>query len=192
MGSNEKLGNRLPWRREMKKALFSTVMVVALFFLAFLVSDQAAAVGLFSLEHVKGTYSFTMEPVKSFAADSYNGASEDPAGLSSAPRQDIMRVGVFTADGAGHITNGHTIATTDTNDGVTKVIDFIWTGTYTVNADGTGTLTIKDPGVADEGAETYAFVINWKGENKTLDLIQTDNVGGGAKIFMKGQARKQK
>lgn len=113
-------------------------------------------------------------------------------------------MGVFKADGASNITAGHTLATTDTNAGATLLIDFNWTGTYTVNPDGTGTLNIADPSLDaqtctdttvspplsgprasdDEGAVTYAIVINRHGEDKTIDMIQTDNVGGGAKIFM--------
>ena len=42
-----------------------------------------------------------------------------------------------------------------------------------------------------EGPESYAFVLNQHGEDKTLDLIQTDNDGGGAKIFLTGQAKRR-
>jgi hypothetical protein len=163
--------------------------------------------GPFSAQDLRGTFTFRLVPAKSFSAD----APGDPGGIAGAPRQDILRVGSFTADGAGNITSGHTLATTDTNAGATELIDFTWTGTYTVNADGTGTLKITDPGLGaqtctdttavspsplpcvsdDEGAETYAIVINRHGDDKTVDMIQTDNEGGGAKIFLTGQARKQ-
>ncbi len=157
-------------------------------------------------QSVLGTYSFRLVPATSFAAT----APSDPGGVATAPRQDLLRVGVFTADGAGNVA-GHTLATTDTNTGATMLIDFTWTGTYNVNPDGTGTLIINDPPLGaqtctdttvasspgpcatdEEGAETYAIVVNNHGPNKTIDLTQIDNVGGGAKIFMTGQARRQK
>jgi len=148
---------------------------------------------------VNGTYSFRLVPATSFAAISTLG------GVATAPRQDILRVGVFTADGAGHLTAGRTLATTDTNDGKTILIDFTWTGTYSVNPDGTGVLKINDPPLSaqtctnttaaspspgacatdEEGAETYSIVVN----DQTIELTQTDNEGSGAKIFMTGQAR---
>jgi len=101
---------------------------------------------------------------------------------------------------------GHTIATTD--DGATTVvIDFTFSGTYTLNADGTGNLTIASVTVDDtsctpvqpvagdcatfEGPETYAFVVNNHGAEKLVSLIQTDNEGGGAKIFLTGEARRK-
>src|SRR5262249_29650263 len=125
------------------------------------------------------------------------------AGVTTPPRQDVLRVGTFKADGQGNVT-GHTIATTD--DGVaTVVVDFTWTGTYTVNDDGTGNLSITTVNVTDtsgtpaqaagrcatlEQAETYAFVLNRHGEDKTVGLIETDNEAGGAKIFMTGEAKR--
>jgi len=163
--------------------------------------------GQFTNQDLRGTFSFRLVPAKSFSAD----APGDPGDIAGAPRQDILRVGVFTANGAGGITAGHTLATTDTNAGATFLIDFSWTGTYTVNPDGTGTLKIADPLLVaqtctdttavspsplpcvsdDEGAETYAIVINRHGDDKTIDMIQTDNVGSGAKIFLTGQAKRQ-
>lgn len=154
-------------------------------------------------ESLEGTFSFRLVPATSFAPF-YDGTAGKPdSGVATAPRQDILRVGVFTADGNGNITAGHTIATTD--DGLTTVIiDFTFTGSYSVNADGTGSLSTT-PTVTDasctpaqatgvcatfEGSETYAIVINRHGEDNTVDMIQTDNVGGGAKIFMTGQAKR--
>ncbi len=165
--------------------------------------------GQFTNHDLKGTFSFRLVPATSFSAD----APGDPGGVVGAPRQDILRVGVFTANGAGGITAGHTLATTDTNAGATFLIDFNWTGSYTINADGTGSLSINAPGAgginscknmtkspptsetgceAFEGDETYSIVINRHGDDKTVELIQTDNVGGGAKIFMTGPAKRQK
>jgi len=149
-----------------------------------------------------GRYSFRLTPVVSFAPF-YSGGSRD-SGVLTAPRQDILRVGTFSADSAGNVT-GHTIATTD--DGATTVvIDFTFSGTYTLNGDGTGSLTIATVTVGDtsctpaqpagdcatfEGPETYAFVINRHGAEKLVSLIQTDNEGGGAKVFLTGDARRQ-
>lgn len=161
-----------------------------------------------SNQNLNGTYSFRLTSVKSFAADLASGT--DPAGVKSAPRQDILRVGVFTADGNGSL-SGRTLATTDTNDGKTELIDFTWSGTYTINSDGTGTLIVNDPPPSaqqcedmtvasptlgacssdDEGAESYSIVLNRHGEQKTVDMVETDNVGGGGKIFLTGQAKRQ-
>jgi hypothetical protein len=153
-------------------------------------------------DKIKGTYSFRLTPVTSFAPW-YDGTNGKDSGVVTAPRQDILRVGTFAAD-KGAI-SGHTIATTD--DGLTTVvIDFTWSGTYTINTDGTGMLSITTVNVTDtscapaqlagecatfEGPESYAFVINNHGEEKLVSLIQTDNVGGGAKIFLTGEARRQ-
>lgn len=149
-----------------------------------------------------GRYSFRLTPVTSFAPF-YSGGSRD-SGVLTAPRQDILRVGTFSVDKSGNVT-GHTIATTD--DGATTVvIDFTFSGTVTLNDDGTGTLTIAEVTVDDasctpaqlagdcatfEGPETYAFVVNNHGAEKLVSLIQTDNEGGGAKIFLTGEARRQ-
>src|SRR5881628_2545458 len=105
--------------------------------------------------------------------------------FTTAPRQDILRVGVFTANGAGGLT-GHAIATTD-DGSTTLIIDFTFSGTFTVNADGTGTasvspVTINSCVTGDgtplpvttcselEGSETYAFVLNGLGDDKTFSL----------------------
>ena len=150
-----------------------------------------------------GQYTFQLTPAVSFAPF-YNGTGGRDSGVLTAPRQDILRVGTFYADFKGNVT-GHTIATTD--DGLTTVvIDFKWSGTYAVNSDGTGKLEITTIDINDasctpaqasgecatfEGPETYAFVLNRHGEQKTVSLIQTDNDGGGAKIFLKGEARRR-
>jgi hypothetical protein len=149
---------------------------------------------------LKGTYSFRLTPATSLAVNAV--PLSDPAGLGTAPRQDVLRVGVFTADGAGTV-SGHTIATTDTNSGATEIVDFTWAGTYSLNADGTGTLSIATVSEnqctdsttestvtcgSEEGAESYAIVLNPHSAQKTVDLTETDNDGGGAKIFMTGEA----
>lgn len=151
---------------------------------------------------VMGLYSFRLTPVMSFAPF-YSGGARD-SGVLTAPRQDILRVGTFSVDKNGNL-SGHTIATTD--DGATTVvIDFTFTGTVVLSDDGTGSLTIDTVTVDDasctpaqpagecatfEGPETYAFVVNNHGSEKLVSLIQTDNEGGGAKIFLTGEARRQ-
>lgn len=168
---------------------------------------------------INGTYAFRMTPAKSFTAD----APGDPGGIAGAPRQDVLRVGFFTADGNGNLT-GHTLATTDTNDGKTWLVSFDWLGKYLMNADGTGffsvdtvsnlvctdmtvphtgptphpaavggtpssTVNACDAKSTVEGHEDYAFVFSTPG-GKSFEFIQTDNDGGGAKIFMTGTATK--
>jgi hypothetical protein len=170
---------------------------------------------------LNGSFAFRMTPAKSFSADAPN----DPGGIAKAPRQDVLRVGVFTADGAGNLA-GHTLATTDTVDGQTWLVEFDWAGKYLVNANGTGyfsvdtltnmvctDMTVAHTGptphpataggtplagniacptgtAAIEGHEDYGFVFSTPG-GKEFQFIETDNDGGGAKIFMTGTATKQ-
>jgi hypothetical protein len=159
----------------------STLAVILSLMLALTASVQAA----YSERSINGKFSVRLTPATSFAPF-YNGssASVPDSGVNTAPRQDILRVGVLRFDGKGGVT-GRFVATTD--DGITTVVkDFTVTGTYTVDADGLGTLFITpNPAVADEGPETYALVINTR--LKTLNLTQTDNDGGGAKIFLTGE-----
>src|SRR5438067_12075563 len=145
----------------------------------------------FSVSDLSGTFMFRLVPAESFAPflNPATCPSAPDAGVCTAPRQDILRVGVITFDGSGGVT-GHTLATTD--DGHTTVLkDFNFSGTYTVNADGTGTLSISPTAaIADEGPETYSIVLNKGDVNRpsTVDLAETDNTGGGAKIFLTGKA----
>ena len=153
---------------------------------------------------LRGTYTFRLVPATSFAP------FLPGSGVDTAPRQDILRVGIFTADGVGNIT-GRSIATTD--DGlVTIKIDFNWKGTYALDLQGLGEIVINAPIAADinscvngdnvavvtpptcdtfEGAERYAIVVNTHGDDKVVELIQTDNAGGGAKIFLTGEATRR-
>jgi hypothetical protein len=158
-----------------------TLAAILSLMLALSASVQAA----YSVKSLKGKFSVRLTPATSFAPF-YDGsvAGEPDSGVNTAPRQDILRVGVLRFDGNGGVT-GRFVATTD--DGITTVVkDFTVTGTYTVDADGMGTLSIApNPAVADEGPETYALVINTR--VKSLNLTQTDNDGGGAKIFLTGE-----
>src|SRR5437588_871394 len=145
----------------------------------------------FSVSDLTGTFMFRLVPTESFAPylNPKTCPSAPDAGVCTAPRQYILRVGVITFNGSGGVT-GRTLATTD--DGQSTVVkDFNFSGTYTVNPDGTGTLSISPTAaIADEGPETYSFVLNKGGVNQpgTVDLAETDNVGGGAKIFLTGKA----
>lgn len=121
-------------------------------------------------------------------------------------------MGVFTIKNDCSV-SGRTITTTDDNAGVTKIIDFKWAGLVTaVSPDGTGRLSgnptdtevinsgvdgsgnpidqVITPCGALEGPERYAFVFNKHG-GKSLELIQIDNDGGGAKIFLTGRAERR-
>lgn len=191
----------------MKRALFGgSALIVGLLFLGAPATQAQVAAKKgpnVPKPSIRGSYSFRLTPVTSFAPW-YDGTNGKDSGVVSAPRQDILRVGTFTADGMGAV-SGHTIATTD--DGLTTVvIDFTFSGTYTVNDDGTGFITIDTVNVTDasctpaqspgacagfEGPETYAFVINRHAAEKWISLIETDNEGGGAKIFLTGDARRR-
>jgi len=185
----------------MKKLGVPAVMLAGVLLLVLTVG--ASAKGRDDNFRAKGLYAFRLVPVTSFAP--FNPAS----GVATAPRQDILRVGVFTADGKGNI-SGHAIATTD-NGLTTLVIDYNFSGTYKLNSDGTGTVSIipttpfnsctdgdgksiafgdGDCTSSSEGPETYAIVVSTFGPDKPVSLIQTDNAGGGAKIFLTGEARR--
>jgi hypothetical protein len=154
----------------------------------------------FSPTSLRGRWGLQMVPAKSFSAY----APGDPGGVSGAPQQDILRVGVITWFGTPvPAVTGRMIATTNDSTGNTVIITYGFTGTYTLGADGTGTLTLN-PSVTDascsppqaagvcatfEGQETYSIAVTRK---QGLSMVQTDNVGGGAKIFMKGTALPQK
>src|SRR5205823_5901429 len=148
-----------------------------------------------SASDLSGTFMFRLVPTESFAPflNPKTCPSAPDAGVCTAPRQDILRVGVITFDGSGGVT-GRTISTTD--DGQSTVVkDFNFSGTYTMNPDGTGTLSISPTiATADEGPETYSFVLNKGNVNRpsTVDLAETDNTGGGAKIFLTGKATSAK
>jgi hypothetical protein len=137
----------------------------------------------YSEKNLKGAYTFRLVPAVSFAP------LHAESGIADTPRQDILRVGAFVADGNGNV-KGRIVATTDDNAGATVIKDFLFTGTYTVDADGFGALSITpvvtNPPVADEGDETYAIKLNNRA--KSVHLIQTDNDGGGAKVFLTGDA----
>ncbi len=177
----------------LKSRLVVLVALIAAPLLTVAVGAEAAS---FTKSSLSGKYAFRLTGEKSFAAES------GTSGLDTAPRQDILRVGAFTSGGGGAVT-GHTLATTDDNNGYTVLIDFTWKGSYTVNSDGTGTLTVSSVSLTScrdesgpitcdsnwEGAETYSIVLS--AGNTTIDMVQTDNSGGGAKIFLTGQAKKQ-
>jgi hypothetical protein len=202
----------MPQRASYRSIAFSAFVLAGLVTVPVLRSQDTSS------PSIAGTYAFRMSPAKSFSADAPN----DPGGVAGAPRQDILRVGVVSADGAGNL-SGHTIATTDTNKGQTWLVTFDWTGKYIVNSNGTGyfsvdtltnmvctDMTVTPTGptphpasatgtplagnvacptgdAAVEGPESYAFVLSTPG-GKHLDFIETDNAGGGAKIFMTGGA----
>jgi hypothetical protein len=177
----------------LKSRLVVLVALIAASLLTVAVGAEAAS---FTKSSLSGKYAFRLTGEKSFAAES------GTSGLDGAPRQDILRVGTFTSGGGGAVT-GHTLATTDDNNGYTVSINFTWTGSYTVNSDGTGTLTVSSVNLTSctddsgpitcdpswEGAETYSIVLS--AGNTTIDMVETDNNGGGAKIFLTGKAKKQ-
>jgi hypothetical protein len=201
----------------MKKLGVQIVMLAGALLLVLIVGAQAKEKG--NNNNIKGVYAFRLVPVTSFAPfyqgqKTPSGTAPD-SGVATAPRQDILRVGVFTADDKGNIA-GHAIATTD-NGLTTLVIDYNFSGTSSENSDGTGTMSINPTGInsckdgdgnsitvgtgdctfsptlpcsASECPETYALVVSNLGPDKPISLIQTDNVGGGAKIFLTGEAKR--
>ena len=88
-------------------------------------------------------------------------------------------IGVITFDGAGNLTGSQTLVSPDPSPKATtvQVQAVSFSGTYTVKADGTGTLTI--------GPSTIAFVITDGGSG--VIFVQT----GGGNTLVTGTARKQ-
>jgi len=154
-----------------------------------------------------GKYTYHLNSLKTFSADAYNGAADDPGNLAGALPQSVLRLGVFTIEQNCSVSSGRAITTNDTDAGTTRSIDLNFTGTMTQNSDGTGVMVITfgitnacsdmtvDPpssaGACDFSGvkERYAVVFNKK--LKTVDMIQTNNVGGGAKIFLTGIAQRR-
>lgn len=159
----------------------------------------AAAAPPFSAANLTGYWGFQLQPAKGLSAV----APGDPAGVATAPRQNVLVVGVIHFDGATAV-DGRMIATTDDQTGTTIIIDFFFNGTYTMNTTGIGTMSIAPVGIDDtrctptqapgvcatlEGPQTYAITMT---RNRGLSFTETDNAGAPvAKIFLAGEAQKQ-
>jgi len=159
----------------------------------------AAAAPPFSAANLTGYWGFQLVAAKSLSAV----APADPAGVATAPRQNVLSVGVIHFDGATAV-DGHMIATTDDQTGTTVIVDFFFSGTYTMNTTGIGTMSIAPVGIDDtrctpmqppnvcatlEGPQTYAITFT---RNRGLSFSETDNAGAPvAKIFLAGEAQKQ-
>jgi len=145
---------------------------------------------------LKGNFAFRLAPAKSFAASM--ASAGDPGNVGSAPLQNmsLVRTGALDADGLGHV-SGHTQTTINDQYGNTSLVDYRWTGTYTLNGDLAGTLNIT-PVPADGwlctdmsgptattctgtevGPESYAISLSLTYD--TLNMVETDNIGGAAK-----------
>ncbi|PYM37079.1 MAG: hypothetical protein DME17_08460 [Candidatus Rokuibacteriota bacterium] len=153
-------------------------------------------------DSITGAYAFRLVSLKSFSAE-----SPVASGLATAPYQDILRVGILAIDENCALT-ATVRATVDDNTGTTRLVIFTWTGVAFPAGD-LGELRVR-PGrpacfdstlftfsggkpptgcpAAVEGDEEYAYVVV---HGHGLDLIQSDNAGGGAKIFMTGRAEKR-
>ena len=118
-----------------------------------------------------GSYGFT-------ASSAYTGAN------NSSP---LAIVGVITLDGAGNSMGSETLVQPDTSPNATTVQmqTIRFTGQYTVNADGTGNLSIIVP---DGPTIPISFVITDGGSS--LMFVETGSTGGGNNLLT-GTARKQ-
>ena len=135
----------------------------------------------FSLKSLKGHYGFSLEGVTINTLDNT---------IATA-----AAIGRFTADGKGNLVNA---VRTVNSDGTIQ--EEIFTGTYTVNANGTGRVTIHASTVLPDGTtipattETARFVIT-RPRNE-LQFIGTSIRGPagediGVQIVTRGIARKQ-
>jgi hypothetical protein len=96
----------------------------------------------------------------------------------------IAIVGVITFDGAGNVTGSETVVSPDPSPNATTVnVQAVpFTGTYTVNADGTGTMKVQ---VGPQMTIPVSFVITDGGSG--VMFVQT----GGGNYLLTGTARKQ-
>ncbi|MFZ0888023.1 MAG: hypothetical protein WA005_06195 [Candidatus Binataceae bacterium] len=159
-----------------------------------------------------GNFAFRLAPAKSFTASM--ASAGDPGNVSFAPlqNQSLVRSGTFTANGLGGLT-GETQTTASDQYGNTVLVDYHWVGSYTLNGDLAGTLSIvpaspgtwtctdetnpsatPGPCVGNEvGQESYAVSLSFYYD--LLNMVETDNNAGffgpGGRIFMTGQATKR-
>ncbi len=135
----------------------------------------------FSNRSVKGNYGFSVYGVAVHHMD----GSTTPAAL----------VGRLTANGKGDIVDGFRVLNTDGS-----IFEQRFTGSYSVNADGTGEITLETNDIMPDGTtipasiETANFVIVQP--NDELQLIGTDIKGPdgadlGFTIVTRGVGRKQ-
>src|SRR5215470_17254217 len=96
----------------------------------------------------------------------------------------VAIVGVITFDGAGNLTGSETFVQPDPSPNATSVQSqrVPFAGTYTVNADGTGTLMIQVP-----GTPTIPVAIVVTDGGSSLMFVQT----GVGNSLLAGTARKQ-
>lgn len=104
--------------------------------------------------------------------------------ISSSNASYSATVGVMTFDGSGNVTINQTFVETDTAAGATALKvqpPGPVTGTYTVNADSTGTMALN---LGGEKPSPFAFVVTDGGSG--LMFVQT----GGGNVIVHGAARK--
>jgi hypothetical protein len=167
-------------------------------------SSPLRAATTFSNGSLKGRWAVEVGPAVSFAAVAPASTGLDPGNVASATRQHVARVGTIDWDGTGGA-EGRFIALTDNNDGQTMTIDYTWSGTYTLNPDGTGTLDITtintasctpDPppegGACADYVDAETFSISMSKKYGSVALIQRHDGGSaGAKILLTGEAIRQ-
>ncbi len=135
----------------------------------------------FNAHSLQGAYGFALDGL---ALNVFDGSTINAAA-----------VGRFTFDGKGHIANG--VRTLNTAGTVQKEN---FSGTYTVNQDGTGVLTIHVSTILPDGTaipttiETAEFVINQP--RNEMQLIGTNITGPngedlGLRLVTRGVARQQ-
>ncbi len=119
--------------------------------------STAHAQRVFSTASIRGSY-----------ATSYCVALPNPSG----PTQFLSGTGIFQADGAGHLT-GHEI--TNTNG---QVCSGTMTGTYAVNPDGTGalsvTFTATTPGCTDVSFQQSLVILDSGRIVRVADMMPTE------------------
>ncbi|ADV82726.1 hypothetical protein [Terriglobus saanensis] len=91
----------------------------------------------------------------------------------TSPSRETTAVGSIVADGRGHITSGVLDSNSAGMAGETPV-----TGSYTLNADGTGTVTLN---ITSSNVETFTlFVSQEGGKVKSATLLESDSKAGAS------------
>ena len=122
-----------------------TLLAILLAAISMLVACGGSSAKTFSNASLKGNFTFLALGGDAAGSNSYGGAESYQIG------------GVLVADGNGHITAGEQTY----DDSPTVAGDTITSGTYSIGADGVGTITLNtnDTSIGVSGVETFTIVM---------------------------------
>lgn len=139
---------------------------IASFLAALAIGIAVSSGGGVSTAHAQR--SFSTASIRGSYATSYSVALPNPSG----PTQYLSGTGVYQADGVGHLTGQET---TNTNG---QVCSGTMTGTYTVNPDGTGTVSVTftatTPGCPDVSFQQSLVILDSGRIVRVADMMPTE------------------